>query len=790
MSENNNLHSQDKWEEERQQLKNTMKHAKEQLDERMTEYLASVPSMTLNNKVKEFEIRFGKFSKNGRVLSKIDYNNIINSIVSAGFYCKNKEGLQLLRIYSQYQDMKTNQIKTSNIRAEIVGSDMISQYCKTNNIEKLMNMPNHEWNKMKFTQKTSPLDKNGKYYSPIDFVDMGFRVDYKYEQDYSMRSPIAQRIVEKWQDNKKKFRLLNRVRFQHDTLPIFVDLSIVKSSKQINEKVDVFTYTIQESEVFKSSEKYEVELEIDNLRVDIQQKDRVMDALRKVIRVVMSGIQGSNYPIPLSERDDVLQEYLKIIHGEEKYKRRNVSPNDFIGPSSYTLQMENIVEIQKESKIPNIRKDYTVTDKADGERKLLFINKDAKIYLIDSNMNVQFTGTVVGNKKYENNLKNSIIDGEHIKYNKKGEYIHLYKAFDIYFAGNKNITELSFVLPPSLNLPEGAVATNEENVKAESASTLSRLDILNQFVEKINPILLFPDTHAIPIASLRVESKQFYFGTDNYSIFNACSQILSNVRDHLYEYETDGLIFTPAYAPVGSIVAGIEGPLHKYTWDLSFKWKPAEFNTIDFLVYVEKDKNGVKDKISYIHQPGNLVDSSLSIVQYKTLRLLCGYSAKKHGIENAFNDILHERLPNPQKIDDEEDYNPRTFEPTEPYDPYASICHMIVKEGGEQDERSLIMNTEMGEYFEEFMIVEFRYDKSAEPGWNWKPIRVRYDKTQRALRGLPEYGNAYHVANSNWRAIHNEITPAIISTGEGIPEAMSAGIDAADIYYNGNVDDS
>lgn len=783
-SDNTQNNAQDKWQQERQLLKNAMKHAKEQLDERITEYLASIPSINTNNKIKEFEIRFGKFSKNGRIISKIDYNNIVNAISSAGFHCKNKEGLQILRIYSQYQDARTNQIKTSNIRAEIVGSDMISQYCTTNNIEKLLQMPNHELNKMKFTQKTSPTDKNGKYYSPIDFPDMGFRVDYKYEQDYGMRSGIAQKITEKWQDNKKKFRMINRVRFEHDVWPIFVDLSIVKSSKQINEKVDVFTYTIQESEVFKNAEKYEVELEIDNLRIGLAQKDDVMDALRKVIRVVMSGIQGSNYPIPLSERDDVLQEYLRLSHGEE-YKRRNVSPNDFIGPSSYTLQMENIVEINKDSKTPNIRKDYTVTDKADGERKLLFVNKDSRIYMIDMNMNVQFTGTIVGNKKYEKTLANSIIDGEHIKFNKKGEYIHLFKAFDIYFAAGKNTTEFPLVLDASSEITDGKPKPN-----------VSRLDILSQFIERLTPISLFPENKELAfsntlakVPAFRVECKQFYIGSTVSSIFSGCSQIMSNIRDHVYEYETDGLIFTPAYAPVGSIAAGIDGPLHKYTWDLSFKWKPAEFNTVDFLVSVEKDKTGAKDKISYLHQQGNIMDSTLSIVQYKTLRLFCGYSAKKHAIENAFNDILHERLPNPEDVDNENDYSPRIFEPTDPYDPMGSICNIIVKEGGERDERALILTTEMGEYFEEYMIVEFRYDKNAEPGWNWKPIRVRHDKTQRALRGLPEYGNAFHVANSNWRSIHNEITSEIISTGYGIPESVSAGLDA-DLYYNGNVDDS
>ena len=51
---------------------------------------------------------------------------------------------------------------------------------------------------------------------------------------------------------------------------------------------------------------------------------------------------------------------------------------------------------------------YTVTDKADGKRKLMFINKEGKIYLIDTNMNVQFTGCVT---KHKENF-NCIIDGE------------------------------------------------------------------------------------------------------------------------------------------------------------------------------------------------------------------------------------------------------------------------------------------------------------------------------------------------------------------------------------------
>ena len=68
------------------------------------------------------------------------------------------------------------------------------------------------------------------------------------------------------------------------------------------------------------------------------------------------------------------------------------------------------------------------------------------------------------------------------------------------------------------------------------------------------------------------------------------------------------------------------------------------------------------------------------------------------------------------------------------------------------------MLTEEGEYFEEHMIVEFKYDLNERPGWRWKPLRVRYDKTNELKSGHHNYGNAYRVANNNWLTIHNPIT--------------------------------
>ena len=101
--------------------------------------------------------------------------------------------------------------------------------------------------------------------------------------------------------------------------------------------------------------------------------------------------------------------------------------------------MQNIVSLdiveESDSNIPNIRNHYTVTDKADGMRKLLFINDKGYIYLITTMMKIEFTGAITKSE----DLFNSILDGEHILYNKKGESINLFAAFDIYYLNKKNL---------------------------------------------------------------------------------------------------------------------------------------------------------------------------------------------------------------------------------------------------------------------------------------------------------------------------------------------------------------
>lgn len=769
--------------------------------ELMTEfYLASNPYVSTKQQNCEMEVRFGTNTKNSRPISKIDYENAIQYLYNAGFTTSDPDGLSILRIQNEYFNKTRGETQISNIRSEIVGLDLVQEYCRTNNLQKLIDLPSTmsaSSDKIKFTQKMPPTIQGrdaSKPLKPVDFPDFNFRVAFQMERDFNIRSEIARKILADWSDSKKIFRYINRVRLFHPDYPVFADVSIVKGSPKSYD-VPIPYYTVQEAKLFSNPEHYEIELEIDNQRVgpgtDFNNAKSLLEAIRKCIRFILSGIQGTNYPISNKETENVLQQYLGLIHGKEyanvfmqKYANvRNVKDRErrkrdllrhFIGPSSLTLQLENIQQTKDEATlVPSICKNYTVTDKADGERKLMYISPNSRIYMIDTNMNVLFTGAVTKNK----DLFDTLLDGEHIKYDKNGNYINLYAAFDIYYLHEKSVREYTF-----------APVEDEKDIEKSKF----RLPLLNNFLRELKPISIMnnADENSDPVkkekekeqnhaCDIIIKCKDFYTSENPGGIFQGCSTILSKVRDGSYEYTTDGLIFTPMNMGVGAnrLRTFDNGPLYKSTWEHSFKWKPAEFNTIDFLVSIKKDKTG-KDEIHHVFQEGLDLASNQNITQYKTLVLMCGFDERKHGYLNPMLDMINDQLPTVGDIDNEDTYKPVPFQPTHPYDPEASLCHLELRDNGTNS--NTVLMSEEGEYFEEDMIVEFRYDSTKPSGWRWIPLRVRYDKTSELRSGMKNYGNAYHVANGNWHSIHNPITEDMITTGANISEITAN----EDVYYN------
>ncbi len=697
----------------------------------------------------ELEVRFGT---KGKRITKIDFDNVIQKLLSAGFEIEDP-ALYMLRIQTEYYDKITGKTKTSNIRTEINSFYGVQDYCRQNDLydrdgriyQDISFIRKAQLKQSDFQKRDAGDEGESAPMRPVDFDDFGFRVSLQEEKRLNPETDnILKQTVDDWKNLKKVFRLLKRTTFIHPIFPVRIDMSVVRSSSLNKRGYFISEYTLDKSNVFNNPVSYELEIEVLKEKAT---REKFGD-VQKTIQLVMSALQGSNFPIGRQEQFDILKEYYVAINGRGSDDEEiRVRPKHFVGPSPISLQLENIQPLEANSSPYNIRKNYTVTEKADGIRKLLYVSreKEGKVYLIDQNMNVQYTGLKVKSDKRE--MMGSLFDGEHIINNKLGEFYNVFACFDVYMIGGKDVRSLPFY---------------------EAGNTNVRHAIMTKSIKELGD-----SYEKKSVTAVKITTKRFFIGEGD-EIFERCRTILSEVEAGKFEYITDGLIFTPADAGVGGeTVSNV-----KKTWEAMFKWKPPEYNTIDFLVSTKKNEQQ-NDYIGNIFNEGTSTLKGADITQYKSLILRVGFDEKKHGYLNPAEDVIDDRLPSyKENLDDEETYKPIPFYPTKPYDPNACKCNVVLTEGSYGVQH--MMTEDKTETFEDDTIVEFRYDKTKEPGFNWIPIRVRYDKTAEYKAGGKNYGNAYHVAESVWRTIHDPITTQMITTGSGIPDVV--GDD--DVYYN------
>lgn len=718
-------------------------------------YLSSYTRFS-ENVYPELEIRFG--TKKIKNINKVDFYNVIKSLLNYEF-----------KLFNENYYLKImNASNLSNIRTQINGMPNIQSYCKLDNLSGIL-----DENNIKFVEKEYFKDANVQLF-PLDFDDYNFRVCYQTEQNYPRNHSAVEELHSKWNSLKKIFRYIKRYEYRHPHLPFLIHCSIVKTSKTYNGRF-IEQFNIKDSEVFNSLENFEIEIELNNELIiankSFSSVEFLYTNLRKVIKYILIGLQETNYPITLNEMDVVMQEYLKLAKGPDYKTMMRPNVKDFIGPSSSTLQMVNILpesEINDTNiSIPNIRNNYTVTDKADGTRKLLYISPLGKLYFIPMTMNIQFTGCYIEKKE----LFNSIIDGEHILHNNKGEYINVFACFDIYYFNGQNVTGLPFIKLTIEEETKKEETKKEETEKTEKTKKEEnnnyRLVILNSVIKtlELKSITNSKEIH------IKLNVKKFYGA----HIFNGCARILNNIKEGLYEYNTDGLIFTPANTGICSLKTGVAAPNYKITWNESFKWKPPEYNTIDFLIRFKKNELG-GNYMGTLNNEGEDLTSYNQVKNYYTLILNVGFDETKHGYINPYNDIINNNIKRNTKESYTNNYRPCRFYPTNPSDVNAGLCNIM----GKLDEsNNLKIYTLEGEEIEDNIIVEFAYNINNPEFWRWEPLRIRYDKTSELRSGVKNFGNAYHVANSNWQSIHNPISESILMTGNGVTVNNDD-----DVYYN------
>lgn len=563
----------------------------------------------------------------------------------------------------------------------------------------------------------------------IDLDDYDVRIKVRRETDMAYDDAAVKKIFTAWPQQRKAFRMIRRWAFDADGIRI--DMSIVRSTQKLRSGEFKWQRAFREQDIMMNPPTYEIEVEL--LHKDGDTADDAMKRLVRGIGEVLRGIQKNAVLIRRSTKQKVLGAY-KELTGSDLFR----------GPALRTLRKENFMS-ERVAKTPNIRDGYNVTDKADGLRCMGFVDSKGDLYLIDMGMNVYKTGL----RRPE--LRLSLVDGEWVTQTKDDppKPMQQFLVFDILYATDKrDVSRFPFESGATGPVAEGAAPPPVP--PPEDSRHFQLKAWVTTWNKDAGPKVMAGSA----TTKLQVAAKEFFFGkAGNDSIFRAAARALAGARP----YYTDGLIFTPNAMPLPDRPAAT-------FWE-QLKWKPAADNTIDFLVVTEKQTGSkTQDKIVAGIKPGPSGDT----VNYKTLRLYVGSN-----MENARDIILNKQeLPRRDRTPyqkGKKEYKPVIFTPKEYPDPMAAVCRLPVQ-GDPDTGEEYIMTEHTEEPIQDKTIVEMAYDPSEPPGWRWKPLRVRMDKTERLQRGtLGRTLNSEGVAEDAWNSIHDPVTESMIKTGADTP---------------------
>jgi len=531
-----------------------------------------------------------------------------------------------------------------------------------------------------------------------------------------------------WDSMRKYFKINKCITYTDPKTNVKYIVNITKThDRDFYEKTDEDCYTsLNKSKIINKTQQYEFYIDITNT-----DKDNIIPSIIKMEQV----LHLNSFIISKDQQLDVIKNYGNLVKNDINTRRFDDKKPPLLTPKPFTLERINMLnpsDFENGYGISSILSEYTVTEKADGERLLMYINSTGGVYLINNSHQVIDTGL-----KSPSELYNSLIDGEYITCNKRTDNasIGLYASFDMYYCNGKKITQLPLIATSDNSLSEGSQSRYNYLLKTEKL-----LKRNNEFA--IDYIV-----------------KEHMYSKD---ILNDCKKILT--QEIIYQYEIDGLIFTPAKLAVYSNYANKPEPItDKLGWNKVFKWKPPEQNSIDFLV-----------------KKGEII--TIDTVNYVEFKLYVGYNASQ--IENyTMNDVFNYIYKFNQfrdKIKEREKYVCRLFMPEYYYE--KGIEKSLIK---------MLPNKEIrcdnGDKIDDEIIVEFNYDSSeTNPSLRWKPMRVREDKTRIYRQGvLSKTLNDFSVACNIWRSIHNPISQNNIIGNERIANNMDvAELSSDDIYYS------
>lgn len=440
-------------------------------------------------------------------------------------------------------------VNNQSYRVSLKGNELIGEYCRKNMI------PDSFYDNVEVITKTPVQGARSIF---VD--DYGFKIDVREEKQVPKRE--MENVLVQLSLVDKGFRFKKRFSFEDAEKGLRYDFSIVKSSYR-NGKNTMVHKNFVESGLVNMQEVYEIEIEC--LRKTGKDVEKIASDLLKSMIGLYSVLNGDEVMISKKEKVDVLREYLDMcfVKGKQqapRKKNKNISIYEdalmnpkgyFFGPQPITLEKKNV--IKPDLGVLSIQSNYTVTEKADGERHLMFITNTGRCYIINNRLAIRYMGVKI------NSLVNCIFDGEYVTRDILGNEVNVFAIFDAYYYNGEDVRGLKLV------------SDNKEK---------DRLYYMKEFVRKY--AIKFDE------ADIKITSKDILSG-DN--IFEVAKEILNKSKNGGYMYHIDGLIFTPKSYGVGCDFDG-DTPNNLGTWTKVLKWKPPSENTIDFLVKYQRDGYG------------------------------------------------------------------------------------------------------------------------------------------------------------------------------------------------------
>ncbi len=530
--------------------------------------------------------------------------------------------------------------------------------------------------------------------NPIDIPEHGLRLRYAYETQIPIekRSDIVNKLKDrsktKYYRHAQRYSIISPKRFGQSQGQLRVDFTSVRQAPGFDFRSAQLT-----GPGSLLHDRYEVEVDLSGFtREEFFSNEAVIrEELKFYLGFILRTINGSIAIEPATDKLISLNKYmalcadaLKVAGGvaADLSQRTLISlASKFLTVNITTLSMKHIANDADQNTVllgsgneqdPAYVPPYVFTDKADGQRSLLFIDDTGKATLITRGT-IKPLGIKEGKEfqvnelkqilevnptglKYADsvtNVRNSLLDGEYLWIKGKPYFL----VFDLLISEGQNITQTDFVDRIKMFKTRFNINTPGLNVQSKEFYTYT--------IKQFNSLL-------------KSSPPKFVRKMDQYQLVGLDYNATGGLTYHL-----DGLVFQPARGP------GSYFPLNKATWNTVYKWKPTYMATLDLLLTY--DGQAAPPKITKTYET-KTVDGTSYSVSYAVFKA--------------------------QAADTD------TRMTTSEYMCCARLVDDIPRTEGEDGE--------LGEPIRKGMIVECRLsvEDVGTGSRHWVPVRVRHDKSK------------------------------------------------------------